>query len=73
MPKSKPFRLRRTLIVAVLAASGIGYLIWNETQSRDDLSPEAYDFAIADTASIDRIVLWDRSPDTAVLTREAGI
>lgn len=73
MPKSRSFRLRGTLIVLAVIAAGIIFLIVRENQSHDDLSPEAYDFAIDDTASIDRIVLWNRSPDTAVLTREAGI
>jgi len=73
MPKSKSFRLRGTLIVLAVITAGIIFLIVRENQSHDDLSPEAYDFAIDDTASIDRIVLWNRSPDTAVLTREAGI
>jgi hypothetical protein len=73
MPQSKPFRLRGTLIVLALAAAGVGFLVIRENRSHDDLSPEAYDFAIADTASIDRIVLWNRSPDTAVLTLESGV
>jgi hypothetical protein len=73
MPKSKSFRLRGTLIVLAVATAGIIFLIVRENRSHDDLSPEAYDFAVGDTASIDRIVLWNRSPDTAVLTREAGV
>lgn len=73
MPESKRFRLRGTLIVITLAVAGIAFLILRENQSHDDLSPEAYDFAISDTSSIDRIVLWNRSPDTAVLTRVAGV
>jgi len=68
----KPF-FRLSVFIGLALVALVAFLILRESQSNDDLSPEAYDFAIADTASIDRIVLWNRSPDTAILTRESGI
>lgn len=65
--------LRWSLVLGLAVTGLVVFLIVRESQSHDDLSPEAYDFAVADTASIDRIVLWNRSPDTAVLTRESGV
>ena len=68
----KPY-FRFSVVLGLALVALVAFLIVRESQSNDDLSPEAYDFALADTASIDRIVLWNRSPDTAILTRESGI
>jgi hypothetical protein len=73
MIAKSPWTVRWSVVIGLSVAALVVYLILRETQSHDDLSPEAYDFAVADTASIDRIVLWNRSPDTAVLTRQAGV
>lgn len=73
MKQSKLPALRWSVILGLALVGLVVFLVLRESQSHDDLSPEAYDFAVADTASIDRIVLWNRSPDTAVLTRESGV
>jgi hypothetical protein len=73
MIAKSPWTVRWSVVIGLSVAALVVYLILRETQSHDDLSPEAYDFAVADTASIDRIVVWNRSPDTAVLTRQAGV
>ncbi|MFM6998850.1 MAG: hypothetical protein ACKOX0_06435, partial [Bacteroidota bacterium] len=73
MKQSKLPALRWSVILGLALVGLVVFLVLRESQSHDDLSPEAYDFAVADTAAIDRIVLWNRSPDTAVLTRESGV
>ncbi len=61
----------RRLALILVACCLVGYGLYRYTLSLGtDHREQNYDFAYADTAAVDRIVIWDKTPDTVVLTRE---
>ena len=66
----RTFTPRRLALILVIC-SLVGYGLYRYTLSLGtDHREQNYDFAYTDTAAVDRIVIWDKTPDTVVLTRE---
>jgi hypothetical protein len=67
---NRTFTPRRLALILVIC-SLVGYGLYRYTLSLGtDHREQNYDFAYTDTAAVDRIVIWDKTPDTVVLTRE---
>ena len=55
----------RRLALILVACCLVGYGLYRYTLSLGtDHREQNYDFAYADTAAVDRIVIWDKTPDT---------
>lgn len=58
----------------ILALVVGGYVLYQYNLAQGiDSRPQEYDFAVSDTSSIDKIVIWDKTPDTVVLERKEKI
>ena len=65
-------KIRWTHIGIALLLGGMAFLLIREIWSQKGIDQGLYDFAVGDTSAITRIVIWDKSPDTVVLTRTSG-
>ena len=61
---------RVVLILFVVLAAVAGYLFYS--QSQGTIKPELKDFAVADTAAIDKIFMADRSGNSVTLLRKSA-
>ena len=56
--------------ILLILAAFIAFIFFNEVSSGD--SSDGYNFSINDTASINKIIIWDKSPDTVTLERKSN-
>tara|TARA_B100001059_G_scaffold108774_1_gene108581 strand:+ start:26110 stop:27108 length:999 start_codon:yes stop_codon:yes gene_type:complete len=56
--------------ILIILAAFIAFIFFNELSSGD--SSGGYNFSINDTASINKIIIWDKSPDTVTLERKSN-
>lgn len=57
------------LVVFVVLLLVVGYFLSNDSRRSTLEGPENYDFAVKDTASIDKIIISDKTPRKATLKR----
>jgi len=61
-----------TYLLPAIIGALLVWLLWSEYQTEQALDDsELYNFSIADTSAITKFVIWDKSPDTVVLERQA--
>lgn len=65
-------KLKTTYLLIALAVVVILGLIWREIASQNSFDKELYNFAVADTAAVTKLVIWDKSPDTVTLERKGA-
>ena len=65
-------KLIKKIIVRILLifAAVTTFIFFYEVSSGD--SSDSYNFSINDTASINKIIIWDKSPDTVTLERKSN-
>lgn len=70
---SRLLRKPKTLLLLLAGTALAGYGLYRYSLSLGtDHREQNYDFSYRDTASVDRIEIWDKTPDTVVLSRENG-
>jgi hypothetical protein len=62
-----------TYLIVLVVLIAVGYFLTRNDKNRKSVRAENYNFAISDTASVDKIVMKNKKPDEVVLTREGAV
>ncbi|MDG1252359.1 MAG: hypothetical protein P8N56_01650 [Schleiferiaceae bacterium] len=63
-------KIRWSYLLAGVVIFSIVAILVREIIANDGVDEALYDFAVSDTASVSKIVIWDKSPDTVRLDRK---